>query len=99
MIDFRETMPAAGNKTMYIQNSDPTASTIGGLSVGVPGVFVLIISYFSMVYTEWTLLGITRLGKTSFSSWEAPLEKSVSARDKTGKEWIRGHCGSSCCSQ
>ncbi|KAF8587807.1 gamma-glutamyltranspeptidase [Ramaria rubella] len=37
MIDFRETMPAAGNETMYQNSSDPTASTIGGLAVGVPG--------------------------------------------------------------
>ncbi|GJJ11120.1 hypothetical protein Clacol_005351 [Clathrus columnatus] len=37
MIDFRETTPAAGNETMYVDNPDPTASTIGGLAVGVPG--------------------------------------------------------------
>ncbi|KAF8526584.1 gamma-glutamyltranspeptidase [Hysterangium stoloniferum] len=37
MIDFRESMPAAGNQTMYIDSPDPTASTIGGLAVGVPG--------------------------------------------------------------
>ncbi|KAK7437861.1 hypothetical protein VKT23_018298 [Stygiomarasmius scandens] len=37
MIDFRETMPAAGNESMYNDSPDPTASTIGGLSVGVPG--------------------------------------------------------------
>ncbi|KDQ59696.1 hypothetical protein JAAARDRAFT_175189 [Jaapia argillacea MUCL 33604] len=37
MIDFRETMPAGGNETMYINNTNPTASTIGGLAVGVPG--------------------------------------------------------------
>lgn len=37
MIDFRETMPAAGNVTLYSNNSNPTASTIGGLAVGVPG--------------------------------------------------------------
>ena len=36
-IDFRETMPAAGNETMYIHSADPTASTVGGLAVGVPG--------------------------------------------------------------
>ncbi|KAF7299135.1 Gamma-glutamyltranspeptidase [Mycena indigotica] len=36
-IDFREEMPALGNVTMYSQNSNPTASTIGGLSVGIPG--------------------------------------------------------------
>jgi gamma-glutamyltranspeptidase / glutathione hydrolase len=30
-------MPAAGNETMYVDSPDPTASTIGGLSVGVPG--------------------------------------------------------------
>ncbi|KAJ7870442.1 gamma-glutamyltranspeptidase [Mycena leptocephala] len=39
MIDFRETMPAAGNETMYITNSTTpeTLSLIGGLAVGVPG--------------------------------------------------------------
>ncbi|KAF8824863.1 gamma-glutamyltranspeptidase [Lentinula edodes] len=37
MIDFRETMPAAGNEYMYVNNSDPDASFLGGLSVGVPG--------------------------------------------------------------
>ncbi len=37
MIDFRETMPALGNETLYSNNSNPTASTIGGLAVGVPG--------------------------------------------------------------
>ncbi|KAJ7728322.1 gamma-glutamyltranspeptidase [Mycena metata] len=38
MIDFRETMPAAGNETMYVTNStSETLSTIGGLAVGVPG--------------------------------------------------------------
>lgn len=37
MIDFRETMPAAGNETMYSNNTDKTASTVGGLAVGVPG--------------------------------------------------------------
>ena len=36
-IDFRETMPALGNETMYSNNSDATASTVGGLGVGVPG--------------------------------------------------------------
>ncbi|TFY82687.1 hypothetical protein EWM64_g1327 [Hericium alpestre] len=28
---------ASGNETMYVNSTDPTASTIGGLSVGVPG--------------------------------------------------------------
>ncbi|KAJ3716028.1 gamma-glutamyltranspeptidase [Lentinula raphanica] len=37
MIDFRETMPAAGTEYMYVNNSDPDASFLGGLSVGVPG--------------------------------------------------------------
>ncbi|KAJ6552579.1 gamma-glutamyltranspeptidase [Mycena vulgaris] len=39
MIDFRETMPAAGNETMYVTNSTTpqTLSTVGGLAVGVPG--------------------------------------------------------------
>lgn len=37
MIDFRETMPALGNETLYSNNTDKTASTIGGLAVGVPG--------------------------------------------------------------
>ncbi|KAF7985831.1 hypothetical protein HWV62_504 [Athelia sp. TMB] len=39
LIDFRETMPAAGNETMYVTNSTTpeTLSTIGGLAVGVPG--------------------------------------------------------------
>ncbi|KAF7970366.1 hypothetical protein HWV62_24282 [Athelia sp. TMB] len=39
MIDFRETMPAAGNETMYVTNSTTpeTLSTIGGLAIGVPG--------------------------------------------------------------
>lgn len=37
-IDFRETMPAAGNETMYSQyGANETQSTIGGLAVGVPG--------------------------------------------------------------
>jgi gamma-glutamyltranspeptidase/glutathione hydrolase len=30
-------MPAAGNETMYSNNTNPTASTVGGLAVGVPG--------------------------------------------------------------
>ena len=34
-IDFRETAPAAANKTMYA--NDPMASKFGGLAVGVPG--------------------------------------------------------------
>ncbi|TFK45646.1 gamma-glutamyltranspeptidase [Heliocybe sulcata] len=33
----RKTMPAAGNETMYLTATSPTASTIGGLAVGVPG--------------------------------------------------------------
>jgi gamma-glutamyltranspeptidase/glutathione hydrolase len=39
MIDFRETMPAAGNETMYASdNTNGThLSTIGGLAAGVPG--------------------------------------------------------------
>ncbi|PWN52928.1 gamma-glutamyltranspeptidase [Violaceomyces palustris] len=37
MFDFRETMPALGNETMYSNNSNPKASTVGGLAVGVPG--------------------------------------------------------------
>lgn len=37
MIDFRETAPGASNVWMYANSSDPTASTIGGLAVGVPG--------------------------------------------------------------
>ncbi|KAJ3744073.1 gamma-glutamyltranspeptidase [Lentinula detonsa] len=37
MIDFRETMPAAGTEYMYVNNSNPDASFLGGLSVGVPG--------------------------------------------------------------
>jgi gamma-glutamyltranspeptidase/glutathione hydrolase len=36
-IDFRETAPAASNMYMYVNSSDPLASTIGGLAVGVPG--------------------------------------------------------------
>ncbi|KAJ6623712.1 gamma-glutamyltranspeptidase [Mycena sp. CBHHK59/15] len=36
-VDFREAMPALGNETMYSNNTNPTASTIGGLGVGVPG--------------------------------------------------------------
>ncbi|TRM65849.1 gamma-glutamyltranspeptidase [Schizophyllum amplum] len=36
-IDFRETAPAAANETMYVDSADPTASTVGGLAVGVPG--------------------------------------------------------------
>ncbi|CAK5263766.1 unnamed protein product [Mycena citricolor] len=35
MIDFRETMPAAGNETMYLANA--TSQLYGGLSAGVPG--------------------------------------------------------------
>ncbi|KAL1918669.1 uncharacterized protein VTP21DRAFT_2691 [Calcarisporiella thermophila] len=34
--DFREMAPAASNETMYL-DKDKTASTIGGLAVGVPG--------------------------------------------------------------
>lgn len=37
VIDMRECAPAASNETMYSANSNPNASTIGGLSVGVPG--------------------------------------------------------------
>jgi gamma-glutamyltranspeptidase/glutathione hydrolase len=37
VIDMREIAPAASNETMYSANSNPNASTIGGLSVGVPG--------------------------------------------------------------
>lgn len=37
MIDFRETMPALGNETMFANSTDKTASTIGGLAVGAPG--------------------------------------------------------------
>lgn len=37
MIDFRETMPAAGTEYIFVNSTDPYASTIGGLSVGVPG--------------------------------------------------------------
>ncbi|KDE07773.1 gamma-glutamyltransferase [Microbotryum lychnidis-dioicae p1A1 Lamole] len=38
-IDFRETMPAGGNETMYAADAtqNKTLSTIGGLAVGVPG--------------------------------------------------------------
>lgn len=34
VVDFRETAPAAANKTMYQHN--PAASRVGGLAVGVP---------------------------------------------------------------
>ncbi|KDN40091.1 gamma-glutamyltranspeptidase [Tilletiaria anomala UBC 951] len=37
MIDFRETMPALGNETMFSNNSNRMASQIGGLAVGIPG--------------------------------------------------------------
>ncbi|KAF9777737.1 gamma-glutamyltranspeptidase [Thelephora terrestris] len=37
MVDFRETAPGASNLWMYVNSTDPTASTIGGLAVGVPG--------------------------------------------------------------
>ncbi|KAF8324687.1 gamma-glutamyltransferase 1 [Cantharellus anzutake] len=37
MIDFRETAPRASNETMFVTQTNSTASTIGGLSVGVPG--------------------------------------------------------------
>lgn len=37
MIDFRETTPALGNETMYVNSTDKTASTVGGLAVGAPG--------------------------------------------------------------
>lgn len=37
VIDMRECAPAASNETMYSANSNPNASRIGGLSVGVPG--------------------------------------------------------------
>ena len=30
-------MPAAGNETLYLNATSKTASTIGGLAVGVPG--------------------------------------------------------------
>lgn len=30
-------MPAAGTEYMYVDSSDADASTVGGLSVGVPG--------------------------------------------------------------
>lgn len=36
-IDFRESLPALGNSSIYSNNSDPHASTVGGLAVGVPG--------------------------------------------------------------
>ncbi|KAJ7203621.1 gamma-glutamyltranspeptidase [Mycena pura] len=39
MIDFRETMPALGNDTMYSANPDPNASTIGGLALPWPHLF------------------------------------------------------------
>ncbi|KAH8920707.1 gamma-glutamyltranspeptidase [Atractiella rhizophila] len=35
--DFRETMPALGNETMYLNSTIPKPSTVGGLAVGVPG--------------------------------------------------------------
>lgn len=34
-IDFRETAPAASNRTMFVD--DPMTAVFGGLSVGVPG--------------------------------------------------------------
>jgi gamma-glutamyltranspeptidase/glutathione hydrolase len=37
VIDMRESAPAASNETMYSSNSNPNASTIGGLSIGIPG--------------------------------------------------------------
>lgn len=37
VIDMREEAPSASNETMYSANSNPNASTIGGLAVGVPG--------------------------------------------------------------
>lgn len=37
VIDMREEAPSAANETMYSDNPNKNASTIGGLSVGVPG--------------------------------------------------------------
>ncbi|UZJ50718.1 hypothetical protein CBS101457_000038 [Exobasidium rhododendri] len=37
VVDMREEAPAASNETMYSANPNKNASTIGGLSVGIPG--------------------------------------------------------------
>ncbi len=37
VIDFREVAPAAAHANLYTEASDPNASRIGGLAVGVPG--------------------------------------------------------------
>lgn len=34
VIDFRETAPAAANKTMF--NDNPKLAAVGGLAVGIP---------------------------------------------------------------
>ncbi|KAF8576568.1 gamma-glutamyltranspeptidase [Ramaria rubella] len=39
MIDFRETMPAAGFESLYVNSTNPNISTVGGLAVAVPAEF------------------------------------------------------------
>ncbi|KAK4699938.1 hypothetical protein P7C70_g6314, partial [Phenoliferia sp. Uapishka_3] len=70
MIDFRETMPAAGNETMYLNATSKTASTIGGLAVGVPGELrgweQLYLRHGSMNWTD-LFTGAIKLAREGFT--------------------------------